>query len=66
MDVGGDEGTFDYKFLPRDGADEIVDTHSVATSCTGGDGGFVSYDNSDTVRIKANYCKENGLGVSKP
>lgn len=59
---GGEGGTFEYKELPRPGAEEIVDTHVVAASCTGGDGGFVSYDNPETVRAKAEYCKENQLG----
>jgi chitinase len=35
----------------------------VAAFCVGGDGGFVTYDNPETVKMKANYCKEKGLGV---
>lgn len=61
---GDEEGTFEYKVLPRYGAQEVVDTAAVAASCTGGDGGFVSYDNPETVRLKARYCKDNHLGVS--
>lgn len=61
---GGDEGTFEYKQLPRQGAEEIVNTRVVGAFCAGGDGGFVSYDNPETVKMKANYCKEKGLGVS--
>ncbi|KUJ24360.1 chitinase [Mollisia scopiformis] len=59
---GGDEGTFEYKQLPRNGAEEIVNTRVVAAFCTGGDGGFVTYDNPETVKLKANFCKEKGLG----
>ena len=61
--AGGEDGTFEYKQLPRPGADEIVNTRLVAAFCTGGDGGFVSYDNPETVKMKANYCREKGLGV---
>lgn len=61
---GGEDGTFEYKELPRPGADEVVDTTTVAAWCTGGDGGFVSYDNPETVRLKARYVKEKRLGVS--
>jgi chitinase len=60
---GGDEGIFEYKQLPRQGAEEIVNTRVVAAFCVGGDGGFVTYDNPETVKMKANYCKEKGLGV---
>ncbi|KAK2625544.1 hypothetical protein QTJ16_004856 [Diplocarpon rosae] len=59
---GGDEGTFEYKDLPRNNAEEIVNTRLVAAFCTGGDGGFVSYDNPDTVRAKGNYALEKRLG----
>lgn len=61
---GGDEGTFEYKQLPRNGAEEIVNTRVGAAFCVGGDGGFVTYDNPETVKLKANFCKEKGLGVS--
>lgn len=60
---GGEDGVFEYKDLPRQGADESVDHQAVAAYCVGGDGGFVTYDNPDTVRRKAEYCKENRLGV---
>ncbi|EKD18188.1 uncharacterized protein L3040_007642 [Drepanopeziza brunnea f. sp. 'multigermtubi'] len=59
---GGEEATFDYKKLPRNNSEEIVNTRVVAAFCTGGDGGFVSYDNPDTVKMKANYALEKGLG----
>jgi chitinase len=59
---GGEEGTFEYKELPRDGAEEIVNTRLAAAFCVGGDGGFVSYDNPETVEIKAAYCRQKRLG----
>jgi len=63
---GGEDEIFEYKQLPRQGTEEIVNTRVVAAFCTGGDGGFVTYDNPETVKIKANYCREKGLGVSFP
>lgn len=59
---GGQDGTFDYKILPRPDTEEIVNTRVVAAFCTGGDGGFVSYDNPETVRIKARWSREMRLG----
>jgi len=63
---GGDEGTFEYKSLPREGANEQTDTRLVAAYGIGGDGGFVSYDTPETVKIKGAYCREKRLGVSSP
>lgn len=62
---GGEDGTgaFDYHQLPRRGAKEVTDKRVGAASCVGGDGGFVSYDNPDTVKMKARFCKQKGLGV---
>ncbi|KAH6657155.1 family 18 glycoside hydrolase [Truncatella angustata] len=60
--VGGEEGIFDYNQLPRKGAKEQVDKRTGAAMCVGGDGGFVSYDNPDTVKMKASYCKQKKLG----
>ncbi|KAI6084929.1 glycoside hydrolase family 18 protein [Hypoxylon rubiginosum] len=60
---GGDEdGAFEYSSLPRKGAKETVDRRIGAASCVGGDGGFVTYDNPETVKMKAAYCKQKGLG----
>jgi chitinase len=59
---GGEEGIFEYKDLPRPGAQEYVDREVGAAYCTGGDGGFVSYDNPATVAMKAAYATRNGLG----
>jgi chitinase len=61
---GGDEGTFEYKALPRPGTQEWVDVERCGAFCSGGDGGFVTYDNPETVRMKGRYCKEKDLGVS--
>ena len=62
--VGGQDGSFEYKDLPRRGTKEQVDKRAVAAQCVGGDGGFVTYDNPDTVKMKAAFCKQKGLGVS--
>ena len=58
----GDEGTFEYRYLPRRGASEYVDGVVGAAYCAGGDGGFVTYDNPQTVQMKANYVREHQLG----
>jgi len=52
------------KTLPRVGTEEQVDTQAVAAYCVGGDGGFVSYDNPETVRMKGDFAKARGLAVS--
>lgn len=57
----GEEGTFEFKDLPRPGAQEHVDEHVGAAYCIGGDGGFITYDNPQTVKMKANYARQNGL-----
>ena len=62
---GGNDGTFEYSQLPRKGTKEQVDKRSVAAQCVGGDGGFVTYDNPDTVKVKAAFCKQKGLAVSQ-
>lgn len=62
--AGGEDGAFEYNMLPRKHAKEMTDKRVGAASCVGGDGGFVSYDNPDTVKMKAAYCKQKGLGVS--
>ncbi|KAI4228749.1 MAG: hypothetical protein LQ349_006504 [Xanthoria aureola] len=58
---GGDEGTFEYTKLPRPGAVEKVNRDAVAAYCVGGDGGLVTYDNPETVRMKAQFAKEQKL-----
>lgn len=62
--AGGEDGTFEYKDLPRPGTVEMVDMGAVAAYCVGGDGGFVSYDNPDTVRAKGEWARVENLGVS--
>ena len=59
--AGGEEGCFQYKDLPRPGTREAVDVSCGAAFCTGADGGFVTYDNPDTVKMKAQYVKQHGL-----
>jgi chitinase len=58
----GEEGTFEYRDLPRPGATEHIDERVGAAYCIGGDGGFVTYDTPQTVRMKANYVRQNALG----
>lgn len=54
---------FEYNQLPRQGSQEIVDRRHIAARCVGADGGFVTYDNPETVSAKADFCKRKGLGV---
>lgn len=56
------DGTIGYCHLPSRGTREQVDKRAVAAHCSGGDGGFVSYDNPETVKIKAAFCKQKALG----
>ncbi|KAI0473366.1 glycoside hydrolase [Xylariaceae sp. FL0804] len=60
--AAGEGGSFAYNQLPRRHARETVDKRVGAAYCVGGDGGFVSYDTPETVRMKAAYCKQKGLG----
>ncbi|KAI0178991.1 glycoside hydrolase family 18 protein [Hypoxylon sp. FL1284] len=60
--AGGEDGAFEYNTLPRKNTKETVDKRVGAASCVGGDGGFVTYDNPETVKMKAAYCKQKGLG----
>ena len=59
---GGEEGTFEYKALPRPGAIVNLDKEVGAVYCVGGDGGFVTYDNVQTVQMKAQFALTKGLG----
>ena len=59
---GGEEGTFEYKDLPRPGAVVSSDKGVGAVYCVGGDGGFVTYDNAQTVQMKAQFALTEGLG----
>jgi chitinase len=59
---GGSGGAFDFKDLPRPGTQELVDEAPVAAFCVGGDGGFVTYDNVQTVTVKAGEVRRRELG----
>ena len=60
---GGEQGAFEYNQLPLPGTREAIDKRHVAAQCIGGDGGFVTYDNAETVKTKAGFCKQKGLAV---
>lgn len=59
--MGGRNGIFQYRELPRRGATENVDISTGTCWSVGGDGGFVSHDNPDTVGWKGLLIKWNGL-----
>ncbi|KAI9843394.1 MAG: hypothetical protein M1837_006420 [Sclerophora amabilis] len=59
---GGSDGTFDYRDLPRPGTVECNDVDLGAAFCVGGDGGFVSYDNPHSVKLKAAFVRQQCLG----
>ncbi|PSR79667.1 glycoside hydrolase [Coniella lustricola] len=61
------DGTVDYLQLPRKGSKEIVDRRACAAFCVGSSGssnssGFITYDNPETVKAKAAFVKQKGLG----
>ncbi|KAJ6010050.1 hypothetical protein N7499_004547 [Penicillium canescens] len=58
---GGEDGIFEYKDLPRPGTQENIDMERCAAFCVGGDGGFVTYDNPETVQMKAKYVKDHKI-----
>jgi chitinase len=59
---GGDvNGLFEYRDLPRPGTKEVIDETHGAASCSGGDGGWVSYDCPTTVYRKGQFVKKHGL-----
>ena len=59
---GGEEGTFEYRNLPRPGSVVHFDNRVGAVHCIGGDGGFVTYDDPRSVQMKASFVKMKGLG----
>ena len=59
---GGEEGTFEYRDLPRGKASVKFDDNVGAAYCVGGDGGFVSYDDQKSVGMKAEFAKQQRLG----
>ncbi|KAB8271892.1 putative class V chitinase [Aspergillus flavus] len=60
--TGGEDGVFDYSDLPRPGAKEHHDDKLGAAYCSGGDGGFVTYDTPRTVQQKARFATKTKLG----
>ncbi|BCR84379.1 glycoside hydrolase family 18 protein [Aspergillus chevalieri] len=60
--TGGEDGVFDYADLPRPGAKEHHDDKAGAAYCSGGDGGFVTYDTPRTVQQKAKFATKMKLG----
>lgn len=58
----GERPTVDYRDLPGPGAKEFMDLEAGAAYCLGGAADFISYDNSATVKMKAEYAVEKGLG----
>jgi chitinase len=59
---GGDEGTYEFQDLPRPNANEFVDMSLGAAWCEDEKGEWVSYDNEQTVRMKAAYAVAKELG----
>ena len=59
--AGDSNGIFEYRDLPRPGTEERIDEACGATSCFGGDGGWVSYDSPAVVHQKGQFVKEHGL-----
>ncbi|KAI9894685.1 MAG: hypothetical protein M1814_002041 [Vezdaea aestivalis] len=59
---GGEEGTFEYKDLPRPGSKEVVDLKVGAAYCVGSaEGGFITYDMPETVKEKARFALQMRL-----
>lgn len=61
------DARIEYRLLPRKGAKEQVDKRACAAYCIGGGSSspnsVVSYDNPDTVKAKAAFARQKGLGV---
>lgn len=58
----GDEGTFEYRDLPRPGSKTYVEKAVGAACCVDNESGFVTYDDPSTVRQKALFARQQGLG----
>ncbi|KAH8717156.1 Endochitinase B1 [Beauveria bassiana] len=54
--------TVDYLGLPVQGRQEGIDRRRISAYCAGGEEGFIAYDNPETVKEKAEYCKQKGYG----
>ena len=59
--VGGEEGTFEYKDLPRPGAIVHSDAVAGAVYCVGTESGLVTFDDPSTVKQKAQFARQQGL-----
>lgn len=58
-----EEGVYDYKQLPLPGSIEKVDKEAVSAFCYDASAKtLVTYDNSETAKMKAQYVKALGLG----
>lgn len=58
-----ENGVWDYKALPRPGAEEQFDEESGASWCYDGSSRtMVSYDTPYMARLKADYIRQRGLG----
>lgn len=56
------DATVEYKSLILKGLREQVDEDLGAAFCVDGDSGFLSFDNAQTVLLKAKFVKERNLG----
>ncbi|SLM37117.1 glycoside hydrolase family 18 protein [Lasallia pustulata] len=62
-DGSWEQGVWDYKALPLEGAEEVVDGQAGASWCyDGGKRVMVSYDNQVMAERKVEYIKAEGLG----
>ncbi|KAJ4164310.1 hypothetical protein LMH87_005987 [Akanthomyces muscarius] len=52
----------DYLGLPVEGRQEGIDRRRISAYCAGGTEGFIAYDNPETVKEKADFCKQKGYG----
>ncbi|KAJ6785755.1 hypothetical protein PWT90_04845 [Aphanocladium album] len=58
--------SMDYLGLPVAGRQEGIDRRRISAYCAGGPEGFIAYDNPDTVKEKADFCKQKGFGWTTP
>ncbi|OBZ83627.1 Endochitinase B [Choanephora cucurbitarum] len=62
-DGSWDRGSYDYKNLPQEGAEEYLDETNIASwSYNKHTKEFVTYDTPDVVRAKSEYIKKRHLG----